>query len=862
MPKDKRRQDDAPDWNEDPRRFQPDPDRMEDDGEGMESSRFSFRSTLGLGNDEEAEERQRRRRTQFDGDHSRSHQQQRAQEEQEAESREQEDPRVVIREQAAQRVPVEESAGEKPQQRPQEPQKTAPEPTGEEKEEKEPKVQDSARITEPPARDDDPPPAEKKKKEKKERKERPHVPIHEVPIHEVPLSGSEPGDAGEAPKQKEREEKPSRREEKPARRAKAPAAPPPEPRGEAPANPASSVEQGPRGIKIYSQESTVFDFSDGPKAGSGNRTGTAAALEEETDTAVLTEDEEERKRLSREERKRRREEAKRLKKERKEEQKRLEEEKKAAKKRRGKKGEDEDAPIEDEDRKTGPAIAAGAAAGGTRSESSSVERITYTSSPDGNGDEEYEEIIEEEEEQEPEVEMDELRKKAVGLDRAKKQGERNGWGYGFVVATLFTMFGSITIAVYYVVLNSDVSIPNIMVNVSVFSLLFFLLVLFTRYFALIFLSFLHHTRSRDVDEFQPDFEIPRASVLVPAYNEGVVIEKSIASLLELNYPNYEIIVIDDGSADDTLELAKKWEGMHDDVEVVVLTQKNKGKAAALNHGASVATGEVVVCMDGDSKLSMDTLSAAMRHFINPEIGAVAGNVKVINRNNMLTRLQSLEYLEGLNLVRRAQAYINAVNIVPGPIGLFRRKALLEVGGWDSDTFAEDCDLSLKILTSGWKVEYEPDAISLTEAPEKLLQLLKQRYRWTRGILQSMRKHSSYLIRFDQGWRVVITMWQMVMEAVLWPLMNIMANIVFIVVALLFGISPLLVLWWVQLTVLDTIAALHSVAIERESLSLVPYGIIYRLVFIQIVDVTKMIATIEELLGVKMGWGKLERKGRL
>ncbi len=440
--------------------------------------------------------------------------------------------------------------------------------------------------------------------------------------------------------------------------------------------------------------------------------------------------------------------------------------------------------------------------------------------------------------------------------------KRKEWGYGWVLVILMTIFGSITIAVYFVLLKSNITLPNILVNVSIVALLLFIIIIMIRYFSLIFLSFLHHSQLKVTEEKKHDFKILKASVLVPAYNEGKVIEQSIQSLLELNYPDYEVIVINDGSTDDTLEKARKWEGFHGKVEVIVLTQENKGKAEALNHGASVAKGEVVVCMDGDSKLDRNTVNTGMRHFDDPQTAAVAGNVKVVNRRNLLTKLQSLEYIEGLNLVRRAQAFIHAVNIIPGPIGLFRRDPLLEVGGWESDTFAEDCDLTLKLLTHGYKVDYEADAVSYTEAPEKLGPLLKQRYRWTRGILQSMKKHSSFLIRPRAGWRVLFTMWQMVLEAILWPLMNILANVVFLIVAFLFGISPLLVLWWIQLTILDTIAAMHAIAIEKESIALVPYAVIYRLVFIQFVDVAKMIATIEELLGIHMGWGKIERKGRL
>ncbi|MBZ0264139.1 glycosyltransferase family 2 protein [bacterium] len=441
-----------------------------------------------------------------------------------------------------------------------------------------------------------------------------------------------------------------------------------------------------------------------------------------------------------------------------------------------------------------------------------------------------------------------------------EETKQHAWGYGWIIIIFATFFGSITVSVHLMLIRTSFSIPNLMVTISVISLLIFLLMVILRYFVLIYMSYLQHNQNQSLDNVESlDY---RVSILVPAYNEGVLIEKSILSMIDMDYHNYEVIVINDGSTDETFEVAKSLEGWHGNVLVRVLTQENMGKSAALNHGANEASGDIILCVDGDSKLSRGTLKAAIRHFTDPRIAAVAGNVKVVNRFNTLTRLQALEYVEGLNMVRRAQAFIKAVNIIPGPCGFFRRDALVEVGGWDNDTYAEDCDLTLKLLTRGYRIDYEPMSISYTEAPEKLIQLLKQRYRWTRGILQAMRKHRSHLIDPTAGWRTIVTMWQMVFEGIFWPFMNILANMMFLLVAILFGMSPLIVLWWVQLTILDTIAAMHAVAIERERLMLIPYAILYRLYFVTIVDMAKLIATFEELMGLQMSWGKVKRVGRL
>jgi cellulose synthase/poly-beta-1,6-N-acetylglucosamine synthase-like glycosyltransferase len=267
-------------------------------------------------------------------------------------------------------------------------------------------------------------------------------------------------------------------------------------------------------------------------------------------------------------------------------------------------------------------------------------------------------------------------------------------------------------------------------------------------------------------------------------------------------------------------------------------------------------------MDGDSRLHPDTLRAAMRHFADPRVGAVAGNVKVVNRDSLWTRLQALEYIEGLNMARRAQGFLRVVNIIPGPIGIFRRDVLLRLGCYDTDTFAEDADLTLKILTGGWHIVYEERAIAYTEAPERYLDLIKQRYRWTRGILQSLRKRAAWLAAPKRGVAVWLSLLAMLFEAVLWPAMNVLGNLLFTVAALSAGVAAGVFYWWVLLTMLDVAAALYAIGMEGEELRLVPYAFLYRFFFITMIDVAKLFATAEEGARVRMTWGKLERAGRI
>jgi poly-beta-1,6 N-acetyl-D-glucosamine synthase len=432
-------------------------------------------------------------------------------------------------------------------------------------------------------------------------------------------------------------------------------------------------------------------------------------------------------------------------------------------------------------------------------------------------------------------------------------------GYALaLLATLGLIVGG-SVFIYELLLHLKLDLPNTFVRWSMAALLIFLALLVVRYFGLLWFSYLAHLdRSRNVRE---GFT-PLVSILVPCYNEGAVVQGSIRSLLDLDYPRYEIIVIDDGSSDDTTAKARVYEGDHGKACVRVLRKRNGGKSRALNAGIRAARGDFVLCMDGDSALHPATLRKAVRHLVDPRVAAVAGSVKVVNRGTLLSGLQALEYVEGLNMVRAAQGFFRLVNIIPGPIGVFRVAALKRVGGYDHDTFAEDCDLTLKLLAEGWQIFYEPEAIAYTEAPEALLDLLKQRYRWTRGILQAIRKHRAKLVLPQRSPGLSFTLWYMIFEGIMWPGMNVFGHVLFVIVAWQYGAALPLVLWYAQLTMLDLAAALYCVAVEEESVTLIPFALLYRAFFALTIDVAKVFATIEEMAGLRMDWGKLERIGRI
>lgn len=243
----------------------------------------------------------------------------------------------------------------------------------------------------------------------------------------------------------------------------------------------------------------------------------------------------------------------------------------------------------------------------------------------------------------------------------------------------------------------------------------------------------------------PAHLVPRfVSVLIPAFNEERVIETSVRRALATQGMRVEIIVIDDGSADRTSAIVQEAFGL--DPRVRLLTLANGGKARALNEGLVIAKGDVIVALDADTRFEPDTIAKLAEWFADPAIGAVAGNAKIGNRVNWLTKWQSMEYITAQALERRALEALGAVTVVPGAVGAWRREALDAVGGYPSDTLAEDQDLTIAVQRAGWRVACEYDAIAWTEAPETVRALFRQRYRWAFGTLQCLWKHASVIGR--------------------------------------------------------------------------------------------------------------------
>jgi cellulose synthase/poly-beta-1,6-N-acetylglucosamine synthase-like glycosyltransferase len=240
---------------------------------------------------------------------------------------------------------------------------------------------------------------------------------------------------------------------------------------------------------------------------------------------------------------------------------------------------------------------------------------------------------------------------------------------------------------------------------------------------------------------------PRVAVLIPAYNEEKVIVRTIRSVLNSDYENLHIIVIDDGSSDSTYDISRQAYAAEIAAgHIQVLTKPNKGKAAALNFALDRLTEEFYVGIDADTVIAPDAISKLIPHFEDPLVGAVAGNAKVGNRVNLWTRWQALEYITSQNFERRALDLFNVVTVVPGAIGAWRTAPVKAAGGYPVNTVAEDADLTMNLLEQQLKVVYEDRALAFTEAPIDAKGLMRQRFRWSFGILQAVWKHRLAFVR--------------------------------------------------------------------------------------------------------------------
>jgi len=351
------------------------------------------------------------------------------------------------------------------------------------------------------------------------------------------------------------------------------------------------------------------------------------------------------------------------------------------------------------------------------------------------------------------------------------------------------------------------------------------------------------------------FIYPFVSVIVPAYNEEEVIGRTIEPLLEVDYPNKEIIVVDDGSTDRTFEIASRY----GKAGVKVYHKENGGKFSALNYGLKFARGEIIVTVDADSIVGRDALKELVKKFKDSTVAAVCGNIKVLNRVNWLTRCQALEYITSINIFRRALDAFGVITVVPGALGAFR-KSVLEAGGlYDKDTVTEDFDVTVKTLKAGSIVQASSHAVAYTEAPQTLRDLYRQRMRWYKGNFQTIIKHRDAFTNPRYGYLQRLGFPLILVSMVFVPLVGVAvwaSAIIAVINGAYVSVLSLLLLF----ITLQCLLSLLAIEIDDEDVRLVVYAPFFVAGYKHLIDAFVIKALFDIIMKRKVGWTRAKRVG--
>ena len=379
-------------------------------------------------------------------------------------------------------------------------------------------------------------------------------------------------------------------------------------------------------------------------------------------------------------------------------------------------------------------------------------------------------------------------------------------------------------------------------------------------FRFLFLIFIAIKQSKNSSKVIYDEKYkPMVTVVIAAYNEEKVICKTVDSILSSDYTKLEIIIVNDGSKDNTGEVVA--EAYKNNPKIKLINKQNSGKASSVNVGCKEAKGKIIVSLDADTIMAKDAIKLLIRHFVNKDIAAVSGNVKVGNVSNLLTLWQQVEYITGFNLERRAFSELNCITVVPGAIGAWRKSYVKEAGYFKEDTLAEDADITLNLLRKGYKIAYEEYAYAYTESPGDLKSLLKQRYRWAYGTLQCLWKHKDALFNPDHkslGFVALPNMW---IFQYLFQSLSPLADIYFVVG--LFGKDTTKIfIFYLAFLLLDYFAAIIAFRLEKENLKPLIWLFLQRLVYRQFMTYVVVKSIFSALMGITVGWNKLQRKGNV
>ena len=362
---------------------------------------------------------------------------------------------------------------------------------------------------------------------------------------------------------------------------------------------------------------------------------------------------------------------------------------------------------------------------------------------------------------------------------------------------------------------------------------------------------------------------PAVSIIVPAYNEEVNAIKTIENLLQQDYPCFDIVFVDDGSKDNTYR--KVLNAFANNEKIKLLSKINGGKASALNYGIAHSDSEFLVCIDADTQLMPDAVSQLMKKMLDDShsgktIGAVAGNVKVGNDNTLLTKWQSIEYITAQNFDRRAYDLVNGITVVPGAIGAFRREAIELAGGFTTDTLAEDCDLTIRLLRNGYRVSNCTEAIAITESPETLRQFMKQRFRWTYGVMQAFWKNRDACFNPRFKGLGMIALPNVLIFQILLPVFAPLADLMLVLSLVWNRHNPeslhKIGTYYLLFLLIDVLIGLMAFSFEKEKFSKLIWLIPQRFVYRQLMYIILFKSIRKAIKGETQTWGILTRTGNV
>jgi len=365
---------------------------------------------------------------------------------------------------------------------------------------------------------------------------------------------------------------------------------------------------------------------------------------------------------------------------------------------------------------------------------------------------------------------------------------------------------------------------------------------------------LHHKYLEAKTAMQPLYSYPLVSIIVPAYNEEKCLERTIEAILEIDYPYKDILVVDDGSTDETYNIAMRYKEMG----VRVFHRPNGGKSAALNYGLLFAKGEIVVIVDADSLVARNAIKEIARSFQDERALGVAGNIKILNRNSLLTKCQALEYIIGINIFRRAFDVFGAVAIVPGCLGGFRKEILEGSGFYDPYTLTEDFDITVKVLKGGGIVQ-ACDARAYTEAPQSLKDLYRQRLRWYRGNFQTLFRHWDAFVnpRFGSLHRLAFPWSLFSMVAI--PLSGIVV-LVSAIMAISGGNGMQVLYMFGLFVLLQFLLSILAIQLDDEDMKLAIYSPLFVVGYKHMCDLICLKSMVDVITKRKVTWTSAKRIG--